>query len=195
MSSRSWNLALGFACIAFALIAIFIWIPHDITSGVIVHERGQTNVGDAMAPTVWSYAMGALGLLLLLTSWRSDRAANGGVVAGPGVTTANMRFLAILIAILVLSMVLLRYTGPVLVALLHSLGANVTDYRSLRDTIPWKYLGFVTGGTTVVAGLFAMIEGKLTLRQVLIALISVIAIALVIDLPFKHLPLPPNNEV
>lgn len=194
MSSRSWNLALGLVCTAFALLTVLVWIPHDVSSGVIVHERGQTNIGDAMAPTAWCYAMGALGLLLVLTSLRSRSAAKSAVAAGPGITAANVRFLALLIFILVVSLVLMRYAGPALVALLHALGANVTDYRSLRDTIPWKYLGFVIGGTTLVTGVLALIEGKLRARQILLAVIAVIVIALIIDLPFKHLPLPPNYE-
>ncbi|MBE0623485.1 MAG: hypothetical protein IH606_01610 [Burkholderiales bacterium] len=195
MSARSWNLALGLVCVAFALLAVFVWIPHDVSSGVIVQERGQTNVGDAMAPTAWCYALGALGLLLVLTSWRSRPAAKSAVASGPRITAANVRFLALLIFMLVVSLVLMRYAGPVLVALLHALGANVTDYRSLRDAIPWKYLGFVIGGTTLVAGLLALIEGRIRTRQILLALIAVIVIALIVDLPFKHLPLPPNNEL
>ena len=56
------------------------------------------------------------------------------------------------------------WTGPLAVALF-----GVDDsYRNLRDTAPWKYLGFILGGVGLVAALISLVEHRVTLRAALL---------------------------
>ena len=45
-------------------------------------------------------------------------------------------------------MLLMRWTGPALVGLADMVGIvnGEAGYRPLRDTLPWKFTGFVIGG-------------------------------------------------
>ena len=85
----------------------------------------------------------------------------------------------------------MRWLGPLAVELFGAEGS----YRALRDTAPWKHLGFVAGGTLLVAGLMALVEGRLTMRGVVIGLLATFALILLYDLPFDDLLLPPNGDV
>jgi len=83
------------------------------------------------------------------------------------------------------------WLGPAAVWALTEDGA----YRNLRDTAPWKYVGYVAGGTLLVAGLMALVEGNVTWRGVMIGLLATLALIAVYDLPFEDLLLPPNGDV
>ena len=85
---------------------------------------------------------------------------------------------------------LMRWTGPLAAWLL-----DAGEYRLLRDTVPWKYMGFVTGGTVIVGGLVALMEARASLRAALIGLAAAAALAAAYDLPFGDLLLPPNGDV
>lgn len=52
--SRS-NLYLGLFCIAFACVVMFIWIPLDTKTGIVVTARCKYNIGDGLAPTVAAF--------------------------------------------------------------------------------------------------------------------------------------------
>ena len=69
----------------------------------------------------------------------------------------------------------MRWSGPLTVAIADNLTESELSYRLLRDMPPWKYIGFVIGGMALVAGLIAMIEGRLRISTLLIALIAVLA--------------------
>ena len=78
----------------------------------------------------------------------------------------------------------MRWEGPVL----------VEEYRLLRASAPWKWVGFVLGGTVVVTGLISAIERRLSLRALLIGIAVTVALIVLFDLPFDDLLLPPNGE-
>ena len=69
------------------------------------------------------------------------------------------------------------------------------EYRLLRDTAPWKYLGFVVGGTFMIFTLMSLADGRLRLMRLAMALLVTVIMALLYDLPFDDLQLPPNGDV
>lgn len=175
------NVVLGLAVLSAALIIAFVWVPMDTASGMIERVRRQVNIGDALAPTLAAGFLGLGGVLVALFE-RPETAAK--------ITRHNIRYLFVFLAILIVGFLIMRWLGPALGGLLTEEG-----YRPLRDTTPWKHLGFVFGGTFVVAGLIAFIEGRVTLRGVLIGFGATLALIAVYDLPFDDLLLPPNGDV
>ena len=175
------NLILGLGFVIAALLIALLWVPMDSATGLVEKVRRQVLIGDGLAPSV------AAGFLLL-----------GGVLVAFFESEANARrlslrnwvFLVRLLGILVVAFLVMRWLGPVLAGVMTDEG-----YRPLRDTAPWKYVGFLVGGTGLVAGLIGLVEGRVTWRGVGIGLVAALALIVVYDLPFDDLLLPPNGDV
>ena len=180
--SRS-NIFLGVLCVAFAALVAFVWVPLDVETGLIEKVRRQTNIGDALAPTVAAFFVGIGSLLLLLVERNAPDQ--------PGLTTTNLRFIGGQIAILVLGFLIMLYAGPIAVSLID----GEAEYRVLRDSAPWKYIGYFLGGVVIVAGLISQAEGRISGRNVVIGICVVLALIAIYDLPFEDLLLPPNGDV
>ena len=178
------DLALGLGAVVLAILAIVAWVPNDSATGVIFSQRGRTSIGDAMAPTV-AFAVVMLAGILTALEKRGPEDARY-------VTRANLGFIVVLTGIFLFSILLMRWTGPVLVALVGPEGAV---YRELRDTMPWKISGFVLGGTFLVAGLMALMQRRIGWRQVAIGLLATAGLIAVFDVPFPDLLLPPNGDL
>ncbi|MCX2720837.1 hypothetical protein [Roseibium salinum] len=176
---------LALLCIAIALLAALAWIPADSGTGITEQARRRVTIGDALAPTI---AAGVILLGALMTLF-------GRRLEGVGLSLRNLAFLGLLLAFFAISFALMRWTGPAVVALADAATGQELSYRALRDTAPWKYLGFVLGGGALIAGLIAAMEGRLRWRTVLIALVAVVLLAALYDLPFDDLLLPPNGDV
>ena len=193
MRSVHWNLALGLIFTAFALLTLLVWIPNDIETGIVEKVRRRVEVGDAMFPVVVATALLVVSALLAVTSaWdmrRGEAEDNDGRL-----TLANGRHLIWLIAVVAISLALMVWTGPVVVAAFNAVGADLGSYRELRDTAPYKYLGFVLGGLFLVVGLISAIEGRPGLKAAITAAGTVAALILLYDLPFDDLLLPPNGD-
>jgi len=86
----------------------------------------------------------------------------------------------------------MRYVGPLLLNLFEG---DSAEYRLLRDTVPWKYLGFIAGGVWLIVSLIAFNERKIRWQHFLIALAAVLVLIAFYDLPFDDLLLPPNGDV
>ena len=67
-------------------------------------------------------------------------------------------------------------------------------YRSLIDTAPWNYTGFVLGGALMIFGFISIARHRMEWRDLGIALGAAIFIALLYDVPFDNLYLPPNGD-
>ena len=170
---------LGLFFCVFAILAIFIWIPLDTGSGIVEKVRRKFVIGDALGPTV------AVVVILIggvLTAWRPNATSSK-------ITVENLIWAGKLFLLFLISILLMRYLGPIL------LSGFEGGYRPLRGTVPWKYIGFLSGGTVLVLGLFALVKGKFTPRDFVVALIAALIIALAYDLPFDDLLLPPNGDV
>ena len=174
--------ALAVLCTVLAVAMLLLWLPYDIETGLIEKVRGRVRVGDALLPTV------GLGFVLVgaaLAALRGDPDA-------PTLTRRDLSFAAWVIAILATSLALMRWMGPVAVS---ALEVGTGDYRELRDSPPWKYLGFLLGGTVAVAGLMALVQRRLSIRATFVGIAAALLIALLYDLPFEDLLLPPNGDV
>jgi len=84
----------------------------------------------------------------------------------------------------------MRWAGPIAASMVGD-GA----YRLLRDTAPWKYIGFVLGGGTMTFCIVSFVEQRVTWRAVWVALAAVVGIIALYDLPFDDVLLPPNGDV
>lgn len=166
-----------------SLIAIFVWIPSDTATALVERVRGRTTIGDALAPTIAATILAVSSLLLLFGFGRTD--PNSGAAV-------SIRFLAGAFAILFVSLALMRWVGPVAVALF---GPQGQDYRVLRDTFPWKYLGFLVGGTFMVAAPIMGLERRFRWQIVGLAFVIVLVLALFYGGLFDNLILPPNGDV
>ncbi len=182
VNSRS-NLFLGLAVLCGALVLLFLWIPFDVDTGLIEKERRRTKIGDALAPTLAGafLMIGAVGVLLFERK----------TPAQPALSSANLRFIAVSLGIIVTAFLVMRFTGPAAVWIT----GTEQEYRLLRDTAPWKYHGFLVGGTILVVGLIRQIEGRFSWKTFAIGLGAVIALILIYDVPFDDLLLPPNGDV
>ena len=176
------DIGLAVAAVLAAVIAIFVWIPADSDSGLVETVRRQMRVGDALGPTVAAGFILLGGLMVLLRPTGS----------AARIRPDNLLFLAVLLLGFAVCIALMRWTGPATVAIF---GAEDTTYRNLRDTVPWKYLGFVLGGGLMVFAMIARGERRVSLRAAVLALLACLALVAVYDLPFDDLLLPPNGDV
>ena len=179
--TRFWtpDRALGLICIAAAVLIVFVWVPLDAGSGIVEKVRRRWEIGDGLAPTFAGGLLGLAGGLLLLSPGE-----------GKALTRANAAWLFGLLAGLIAAFALMRWAGPALAALLTDGG-----YRPLRDTVPWKYVGYGLGGAVLITDLIAAVERRVTVRAVLIGTIAAAALAALYDLPFDDLLLPPNGDL
>jgi hypothetical protein len=193
VNNLRWNLVLGIGCVVFALVTLLVWIPADIESGLIEQVRRQTTVGDALAPSLWIVGMGLLGLILALDSaWKLRQGE--ATRAGGGPSWSNLMYVAGLAATIFAALGMMSLAGPMVVTAAQWFGLEIDSYRNLRDTAPWKYIGYVAGGFVLIFALMSYIERRPTWRLALIAALAVICIALAYDLPFRGLLLPPNGD-
>ena len=163
-----------------ALLVIFVWIPLDTETGIVEKVRRRLTIGDALGPTVAGVFLLLGGLLTALRPNAND----------PGLKPGHLIWVAKLLILFALSLAIMRWLGPALGALLAEDG-----YRPLRATAPWKYLGYVAGGTCLITGLTALVTHKITTKQIVIAFAATLIMALAYDLPFDDLILPPNGDV
>ena len=183
-----WSLGVAAAVAAVALLTLGIWIPADIETGVVETFRRRIVIGDAMAPTVAAIGMIAASALLALSAVRNP----GRAEQAPD--RQSLVFAARLAAVIAASLALMAYTGPLAVDAISVLGGAIGSYRELRDTVPYKYLGYLLGGTVLVGGVIAVVEQRLTRGVALAAVTATVALMLLYDLPFDDLLLPPNGD-
>lgn len=182
------NIVLALVAAVVASFAIFVWIPLDTSSGFVERARGRSAIGDALAPTVACLfvLLGAAAVLAL--ERRKEDECEG---LGPG----NLAYLAGAVALTLLSLAIMRYAGPFVVWLSNFVAGEESTYRELRAAAPWKWIGYLLGGATLVSGFIAMIERRPTLLAVAIGLAVSILFVAIVDLPFDSLVLPPNGDV
>lgn len=177
MSLDRW---LGLCFLAFALILIFVWVPLDTDTGLVEKVRRRLTVGDALGPTVAGVVISLGGILTLLRPSAASTQGRG---------RDHLMWVASLLVLFALSLTIMRYAGP-----LAALGTE-SGYRPLRNTLPWKYIGFVLGGTAMITGMIALVQRRFSFRALALGLVASLALALLYDLPFEDLLLPPNGDV
>ena len=177
----SQDLVLGVIVMLFGLFVVFVWAPFDSDTGLAEKVRGRWAIGDAMAPSVAGALLAVSGAALAASARRRPASA----LLAPD----NVVFLAVFAAILAASLAIVRFGGPAVAEL------TVGDYRPLRDEIPWKYIGFVSGGGFLVFSLVYLVERRFDARRIALAIAIALILALAYDLPFEDLLLPPNADV
>lgn len=175
------DIVLGVLAVLFGLGVMFLWAPVDSDTGLAEKVRGRWSIGDALAPT-------AAGVLILL-SGLGIVAAGLRVGGAATLTSSNALYLAKLLGILVPTFLAVRYLGDGIASVFG------LEYRPLRDTVPWKYLGFVLGGGGMIFVLISLMEHRIALSRLALALAIATGLALIYDLPFEDLLLPPNGDV
>jgi hypothetical protein len=100
-------------------------------------------------------------------------------------------FFVVLVLVHTVSLLLMFWTGALAV---DAFGPAGSTYRLLLDTPPWKFVGFLTGGTFLIFSLISLFERKISLRGFVTALAATVFIAAAYDLPFDSIPLPPNGD-
>ena len=168
---------LGLVFFAIAILVIFVWVPLDVDTGIVDRVRRRLVIGDSLGPTVAGVVLLIGGLLCFVRPGDDPRILQ----------TRNIGWIALLLIVFVLCIGIMRYAGPL------SIGAE--DYRALRATPPYSYIGYVLGGTAMVATLICVVQRKVTARAIAIGFASSVIIALLYDLPFDDLLLPPNGDV
>ena len=172
---------IGLGVLMAGCLILFVWIPLDVETGLIEKVRSQVTIGDALAPSLAASVLIVGGLLLIFQSFRT--------LGGTDLSWNSLIFLVLLLALLGLSMAVMRWAGPFTAYLLNA------DYRSLRDTVPWKYIGYFLGGIIMIFGFISMMERRLRWRTLIISILAVLFLIIVYDLPFENLLLPPNGDV
>jgi len=203
MPTAKLNLWLGLLALLFSCVMLFVWIPLDVDTGIVEKVRRQTRLGDAFAPTISALIIGLGGVLLLLQriKHRPDHAQSvtpshssttPSKASYRSLTQSDFVHLVAVLLIASLAIFLMRYVGPLVLGFVEG---DTAQYRLLRDTVPWKYLGFGVGGVFLVVALIAYIEKRLRPFHFLVAIIAVLLLIAFYDLPFDNLLLPPNGDV
>ena len=176
---------LGLLILAFALISIFLWIPLDSETGFIEKVRNRYIIGDSFAPTLASIlmALSALNMIVIVKSGKHDF----------DLTAARSLFFFMMI--FAGCLVLMRYAGPATISVIDLFTTQDWTYRLLRGTLPYRYIGFLIGGTTLIAGLGWFMDGQISRRIIIRSFIIAFLVAAVFDLPFEDIILPPNGDV
>ena len=174
------NTILGLIAITLAVFAFFVWIPLDSASGIVEVKRRKLIVGDGLAPSVAAAFLFVPGVLLVFgPKPKTDT----------GLSWRECKFLVSLVAIIAIGLLIMRFAGPLFAA------AFTVEYRPLRDTVPWKYIGFALGGIWMITAIIMFMEGRASWRALWIATCAVIVMIALFDWPFDDLLLPPNGDV
>ena len=161
-----------------AILIIFIWVPMDTGSGLVEKVRRKYTIGDALAPSVAGVILLIGGLILWLRPSTDE-----------SITRQHMLWMTCLFGVFTVSLLSMRYAGPAAAMLLG------VEYRPLRATPPWHYIGFLIGGTILIGGLTGLVERRLSANHFIIGFVASLVVAMLYDLPFDDLILPPNGDV
>ena len=188
MRGDPWTFGLAGMFAVLALVTLGVWIPTDIESGIVETHRRRTIIGDAMAPTAAVVGMLVSAVLLGCLEFLRPRAKPTALDRG---TAAFVVRIAVPICA---GLILMVHTGPLAVDAVNALGSDVGSYRLLRDTAPWKYLGYLVGGPIMIGGVIAVVERRFSKAAAATAVGATVVLMFMYDLPFDDLLLPPNGD-
>ena len=188
MRQDRWTIGVAVFFVVAAIATLAVWIPNDIESGLVEKLRRQIIIGDALAPTCV-----AAGILIT--------AALMGVFAlfrpeplGDAPDLQSLSFLLRMAVAIVPGLVIMVYAGPLAVELMNAIGFDIGSYRELRDTVPYKYIGYGIGGFVMVFGVIRVVENRLSASAIWVSILAVVVLAVLYDVPFDDLLLPPNGD-
>ncbi|MEM6678070.1 MAG: hypothetical protein AAF675_09375 [Pseudomonadota bacterium] len=191
-ASARWDIGFGVVVLMGALLALFVWFPNDIQTGFIfTNAIGRVEPGDAFFPVLLGVTLAALGAVQIVVALMRRRPAE---MPAQRLTSANLRFLAELLGIVLAGLAVMYWLGPLVVTAFNALGLLEGSYRLYTDTAPYKYLGFVVGGSGMTLALIWRTEGRLRLASILSVVLVLLAAILIFDILLKNVLLPPNAE-
>ncbi len=184
---RSTDQIMALVLAILGLVGLVFWIPNDIETGLVETFRRQTFIGDALIPTIAASAILLCSCLLFISGLRHkpDEPPNDNSLDLEG-----LGFLLIVATIITVSLVLMFWLGSFAVSVFE----DESSYREMRDSVPYKHLGFLVGGSSLMIGLISLIEGSIRIQRVVLAVAAVVLLIVVFDLPFDSLLLPPNGD-
>jgi len=189
-----WDIGFGVVVLAGALLALFVWFPADIPTGFFhTNAIGREEPGDAFFPIILALLLLLLSVLHLSMSLFRSWQGRAAPVTGE-LTVQNFTFLGAFMVIMVISLAIMYWLGPLTVAALNIIGWLDTSYRALSDTAPYKFIGYVIGGFVMTITLIAWTEGRIRWVSVLSVLITLTIAILIFDLLLKNVLLPPNAD-
>lgn len=201
-----WTIGLGLVFLVLSQVTLFVWIPLDIESGVVEVFRRRRSIGDAMLPMALAMGAGLVSIAMIAGAWRDMKRQKLAPVLsedtelGPTdersgtLSRDNFFFLLVLSVTICVSLAAMYTLGPLVLAAAKSFGIETANYRELRATAPWKFIGYGFGGVFLIFALVSFVEQRARWRTLLIAILAVAAMAAVYDVPFDHLLLPPNGD-
>ena len=142
-----------------------------------------------MAPTA-----AAAGLLVAAMALGFTEYFRGGCGTKAPLDRQSVIFIFRMGLVIAAGLVVMFHLGPVVVEAVNAISGEIGDYRQLRDTVPYKYLGYLTGGSILIAGMIAIIEQRLTIGIVITATVAAAGLTIFYDVPFEDLLLPPNGD-
>ncbi len=175
--------SLAFLALGAGLVALSFL---DSGSGIYEISRGKTVIGDALAPVVACAFILVGAILDALQGGKEHSLDRAGLV--------NLGWTLIVI---LAGLAAMRWAGPLAVDLALSPGmqGEGLEYRTLRDTPPWKYIGFFLGSALIIGALIARSEGRPRPRHLGLGALAALCMIAIYDLPFDDLLLPPNGDV
>ena len=180
------NRLLGALTVMFAVICMTVWIPFDTDTGLVETVRRRNIIGDSLAPYIAMTLVLCAAFALFRQTHADTRFTNQG----------NWHLIFLFFGtVFVLSLVLMRYTGPALIMITNFVTDSDHSYRNLRNIWPLKYVGFVCGGTLLLCSFSHFMDKSLTRKRALLFFGISVMIALFFDLPFEDILLPPNGDV
>lgn len=187
MNEQRQDFLLAWVMLIAGNLALWVWIPNDITSGVIETFRRQTFIGDALMPSIAMAVVVICALVMLIQLSLKKRDA--ALEASSELDSRSLVFLLVVMGLITVSLLMIFWAGAFVVEWF-----GEDSYRSLRDTAPWKYIGFSLGGLVMIWGLISLVEGCFKLSRLLVSVIAVAALILLFDVPFDNVLLPPNGD-
>jgi hypothetical protein len=191
MKNERWTIGLAVFFIITSALTLFVWIPIDIETGVVETFRRRVNIGDAMAPTVVAAAILVVSILMGIMGLIRP---SSNLMVKEGLDKQSFNFLSRMIITLGLGLSLMLYAGPLVVDFINTMGGEISTYRQLKDTFPYKFIGYSLGGFVLVFGLVCLIENRSSLSAAWAAIIAVLLLTLLYEVPFDNLLLPPNGD-
>ena len=183
------EIIIGLIAVLVGVVTLTIWIPNDIAGEAINYARRRYSIGDPFAPILISWLVIIAGAGLLLTGLFRGLVSKKLADPDHAFYRSSLGYMLGCGGLLTVALLVMRYAGPWSVDLF---GPD-KSYKLLVTTPPWHYLGYMMGAFILMATTISVVERRLRMRTVLIAISVPLLIALAYDLPFS-LILPPNGR-
>lgn len=184
------------AVAAMGFVALFIWFPNDIPSGFWVEDAaGNKGPGDGFFPYLLVSTLLCLcGIQItgvLFKSFTNDPQS----VGERGLDSSNFRFLACLSAIVGVGLAAMFWTGEFFVYILNNLNFVHASYRELLDVAPYKYIGYLLGGSIISLSLIVWSERRFRWHSIISVAVVLLALIILFDVLLNNVFLPPNGDI